>query len=169
MRYRILLGGVSLAACLATGVSALQAQGCPACQDCQTRECAELWGSSKMETVTGTVSRVDRIPDGTGGNAVHLLLETSEGPLVVHLGPGWYLDRQDEGFGDGDELEITGVIADFTGGPALIAGEVRKGDAVMRLRGGDGYPAWEGWRGGHHRGHHHGCGWAGCRECRPPR
>ena len=77
---------------------------------------------------------------------VHLTLMTEKGPLSVHLGPEWYVERLDEMLAKGDLVEVKGSRVTFAGNPANIAAEVRKGNAVLKLRDESGIPVWAGWR-----------------------
>lgn len=46
----------------------------------------------------------------------------------------------------GDKVEVTGSRITFQDKPAIIAAEVKKGDEILKLRDGNGFPAWAGWR-----------------------
>jgi hypothetical protein len=43
-------------------------------------------------------------------------------------------------------VEVKGSRVTFAGNPAIIAAEVKKGDALLKLRDENGIPAWAGWR-----------------------
>ena len=77
---------------------------------------------------------------------MHLTLKTEKGLLSVHLGPEWYIVRLDGKLAKGDLVEVKGSRVTFAGNPAIIAAEVKKGDAVLKLRDENGFPAWAGWR-----------------------
>lgn len=163
MKKRMPAGVLTLAGFMAIGAIGVSGQTCPACdQDCPSCECMAAWDTGSEATVAGVVSSVERGP----ADGVHLLLNTEEGDLTVHLGPAWYLDRQDEAFAAGDQVSVTGMMVQSDQGSFLVAREVRKGDEVLTLRAADGYPVWQGWRGGMHMGHHHGC-WGPPRGGRP--
>lgn len=106
-----------------------------------------MWDPSKIETVSGTVEAVQTVAPMRGmHNAAVLMVKTSEGTLPVHLGPQWYIERLDLGIQEGDAVEVTGSMTTFEGKPAMIAGELKKGDQSVVLRDEDGVPAWAGWR-----------------------
>jgi hypothetical protein len=46
----------------------------------------------------------------------------------------------------GDKVEITGSRITFQRDAAIIAAEVKKGDEILQLRDGNGFPVWSGWR-----------------------
>ena len=79
---------------------------------------------------------------------VHVLLKTDAGEIPVHLGPAWYVERQDVKLEPGDTIQVKGARVTFQGKPAIIAAEVKKGDETLRLRNDAGVPVWSGWRRG---------------------
>lgn len=106
-----------------------------------------LYDPATVETLRGTVERVDRFAAQRGGTyGIHVLLSTGEETVPVHLGPGWYIENQEAQIRKGDELEVTGSRITFEGRPALIAAEVKRGSEAFRLRDRNGFPAWHGWR-----------------------
>jgi hypothetical protein len=93
-----------------------------------------------LASVSGDVTRVDRIPQAGGGPGMHLVVRTDSGDHVsVALGPLWVADRY--GIAVGDRLEVTGWRV-VRGKLALVAAEVRRGDRVIRLRNREGMPLW---------------------------
>ena len=106
-----------------------------------------MYNPATVETVTGTIESIDRtVPMKGMSRGVHLTLKTEKVPLSVHLGPEWYVERLDEKLAKGDVVEVKGSRVTFAGNPAIIAAEVKKGDAVLKLRDEKGIPAWTGWR-----------------------
>jgi hypothetical protein len=107
-----------------------------------------MYDSSTVETITGEVVSVDNQTSPMGGMSygVHLSVETANGIIPVHLGPAWYLDRQDIQIEAGDQIEVTGSRVTLTEGSVIIAAEVHKGDNVLTLRDQNGFPVWSGWR-----------------------
>jgi hypothetical protein len=79
---------------------------------------------------------------------VHVLLKTDAGEIPVHLGPAWYVERQDVKLEPGDTIQVKGARVTFQGKPAIIAAEVKKGDETLRLRSDAGVPVWSRWRRG---------------------
>ncbi len=101
--------------------------------------------------MTGTVASVEQFA-GRGrmqGQGVGLKLKTGEETVLVHLGPQWYLDKQaGMKIAAGDTVEIKGAKTFRRGEEVLLASEVKKGTEVLKLRDGNGYPAWAGWKRG---------------------
>jgi hypothetical protein len=104
-----------------------------------------LYDPATVQTLRGVVQRVDQVKAGGGkGYGVHLLLKTDNEEIAVHLGPGWYVEKQALKIAAQDRLEIRGSRVTYEGKPALIAAEVKKGDQVLQLRNADGVPLWSG-------------------------
>jgi hypothetical protein len=106
-----------------------------------------LFDANTVVTISGKVTAVESMTPFKGmGQGVHLMLETDTETISVHLGPVWYLERQDVGFAAGDEIEVKGSRITYDGKPAIIAAAVHKGENVLLLRNADGTPMWAGWR-----------------------
>jgi hypothetical protein len=102
-----------------------------------------MYDTKTVESVAGEVVQVKTIPHRRGtGSGVHLMLKTDKEEIPVSLGPSWYLDKQDVKIGQNDKVEVKGSRVTFKGKPALIAAEVKKGDALLTLRDENGVPAW---------------------------
>lgn len=109
-----------------------------------------MYDPAKAETLKGEVTAVETFGGGRRmGAGIGLRLKTSSGEQFVHLGPQWYIEQQGETpIKAGDAVEVTGVKAARGGKDIFIAGMVKKGDAVLKLRDDAGVPAWAGWRRG---------------------
>lgn len=106
-----------------------------------------MFNPATVETVAGQVVSVDRMAPMKGMNqGIHLKLKTDQETIPVHVGPAWYLERLDTKIEKGDSIEVKGSRVNFQGKPALIASEIKKGDAVLKLRDDSGFPVWAGWR-----------------------
>jgi hypothetical protein len=106
---------------------------------------SKLYNPQAVETLTGKVAAVNRIASKKAGkpDRVTLVLQTDQGAVKVHLGPANYLDQQALKLAAGDQVEVKGVKVSRTKAPILIAGEVRKGDQVLKLRDdATGWPLW---------------------------
>jgi hypothetical protein len=106
-----------------------------------------MYDPTTVETLSGTVEAVDTVTPMKGMNpGVHIMLKTDKETISVHLGPAWYIERLDTKIVKGDRIEVKGSRVMFAGRPAVIAGEVKKGDSTLVLRDSAGVPAWAGWR-----------------------
>ena len=109
--------------------------------------CCSMYNPETAETFKGEVVSIDEIPRGKEGiYGIHVLLKTDKETISVHLGPGWYIEYQDTKIEPGDKVVVTGSKITYAGKTAIIAYEVKKGDAILVLRDNDGVPAWRGWR-----------------------
>lgn len=106
-----------------------------------------MYNPATVETISGDVVKVDRITPSRGMSyGVHIVVKSDRETIPVHLGPGWYIERLDTKIEVGDKVEVKGSRVTVSGGPAIIAAEVKKGDAVLILRDQNGIPVWAGWR-----------------------
>jgi hypothetical protein len=106
-----------------------------------------IYDPKAVETISGEVTKVDRITPGKGmSGGIHMLVKTDKETVSVHLGPSWYLENQDVKIEPKDKVEVKGSRVTFGGKPALIASEVRKGNEVLTLRDESGFPTWMAWR-----------------------
>ena len=79
-------------------------------------------------------------------NGIQLSTSRGESLLYIHLGPMWYLERQQMGFEPGDVIEETGARVEIDGEEVMIAKTIRRGQWVLTLRDKTGFPVWSGWR-----------------------
>jgi hypothetical protein len=106
-----------------------------------------LFDSSTVETLAGRVASVGYYtPKGFSDRGVHVVLETGTVATPVHLGPAWYVEKQDMQLAAGDRIEVTGSRIEYEGGPAIVATLVLKGADSLELRNAQGFPRWAGWR-----------------------
>jgi hypothetical protein len=110
----------------------------------------EYQGKYNPKTVTvvkGVVETVEQMPPATGTSyGIHLELRTDSGTLSVHLGPAWFIERQNVRIEEGDIIEVKGSKITYEEVPTIIAAEVKKGNTVLKLRDKNGFPLWAGAR-----------------------
>lgn len=120
---------------------------CPQVAGAQGKGMGRVYDPKTVETVAGEVTEVQRVPSPGGGRShgVHLVMRTDDvAKLTVHLGPAWYVDRQDVKIAVHDRVEVKGSRVTIDGQPVIVAAEVKKGDQTLVLRDADGVPAWGG-------------------------
>jgi hypothetical protein len=106
-----------------------------------------LYDPKTVQTLDGEVLAVEyHTPRNAGGRGVHVVLKTEKETIPVHLGPEWYIEKQDAQIEKGDRVKVTGSRVTYEDKPAIIAREVEKGDEVLQLRDEQGFPKWSGWR-----------------------
>ena len=106
-----------------------------------------MYDPKTVETISGEVVSIDKITPMKGMYyGVHLTLKTAKETISVHMGPGWYIEKQDVKIEPKDKIEVRGSRVTFDGKPAIIAAEIKKGDDTLKLRDENGIPFWAGWR-----------------------
>lgn len=106
-----------------------------------------MYNPATVETISGEVTTVDKVTPMKGmGYGIHVVLKTDKETVQIHLGPGWFIERQDISIAKGDRIEIKGSRILIGGKPVIIAAEVRKDKDVLVLRNSAGIPVWSGWR-----------------------
>ena len=109
--------------------------------------CCRMYNPETSEKISGVVVSVDEIIRGKEEfYGIHLTVKTDEETVTVHLGPGWYIEKQDTKIEAMDKVEITGSKISYNDKTAIVAYEVKKGDDTLVLRDANGFPAWRGWR-----------------------
>lgn len=108
-----------------------------------------MYDTATVETLKGTVASVEKIvqTNRRGRNyGVHVMLNTGTESIPVHLGPSWFLDKQDVKIQKGDSIEVTGSRITYNDKPAIVAAVVTKESGTLKLRDDKGFPYWSGWR-----------------------
>jgi hypothetical protein len=84
--WKILFAMIAMLS-VATSVSSQQPSDC--CSD--TGSAGRFYRSATETTIAGTVEEVKTVSvPGRGSGGLHLMLNTSSGPVEVHVGPTWY-------------------------------------------------------------------------------
>jgi hypothetical protein len=99
------------------------------------RQGAKLYNPQALETLAGKVVAVNRVAPKKAGRPerVMMVLQTDKGAVKVHLGPADFIDQQMK-LAAGDQVEVKGVRISRPSVTMFIAGEVKKGDQVLKLR-----------------------------------
>jgi hypothetical protein len=96
-----------------------------------------------VKTIQGKVLSVQKATRAQGQSyGVHLTLQTDKETIPVHLGPGWYIEKQTPQIEANDTIIVTGSRVSVGGKPAIIAAQVKKGNDVLKLRDENGIPVW---------------------------
>jgi hypothetical protein len=80
------------------------------------------------------------IEDGMYPGMAILVDTKTQGQMLVHLGPVWYLERQEFDLHPGDEVGIKGMCDKHDSQTMVVAYELRKGNYVLSLRDAQGRP-----------------------------
>lgn len=97
---------------------------------------------------TGKVAQVltETLADSMHPGLAVVVDTKTQGRVHVHLGPVWYLERQEFEIKPGDEVGVKGMCDKKDGKMDVVAYELTKGDYVLHLRDAQGRPHWEAWR-----------------------
>ena len=93
-------------------------------------------------TLNGVVQAVNEVPGPGRSTGVHLSLKTNSETMDVHVGPSWYLTRNNIRFAKSDQIEVTGSKVKFGGTEVLLAREVKMAGKTLTLRNAQGIPVW---------------------------
>ena len=93
-------------------------------------------------SVKGTVNKIEQYQYGQGRYyGIHVLLDTQEEVLSVHLGPAWFIENEMK-IELNDVLEIKGSKIVYNDTLTVIAAQIKKGDQRLLLRNEIGIPVW---------------------------
>jgi hypothetical protein len=103
-----------------------------------------LYNPANEQTVSGQVVRIETeapLPGMAPG--MQLLVQTDDAKTMrVHIGPEWYLKRQDVEFPEHTNVQVTGAGAEVEGQQVLLAREVQFEGHILMLRDAHGMPMW---------------------------
>jgi sporulation protein YlmC with PRC-barrel domain len=108
----------------------------------------QLFRPKTVEKWRGKIVRTETVTPMTGmdpGTAIVVRVDDRNN-LVVHLGPEWFVKRQQDKFTDGEEVEVVGSKVDLDQKPIVMATQVRLQGRTMHLRDANGVPAWDTWQ-----------------------
>ena len=101
----------------------------------------------RIHTVEGNLYRFEQlVPQDGMSDGLSLVLKNATEIISVHLGPKWYMERQEFPLYKGEYIEVAGSRTTFDGEEVIIATEVRTKDKVLKLREQNGVPLWSAWR-----------------------
>jgi hypothetical protein len=97
----------------------------------------------EVKTTTGTMRGRGRMGmPGMDMEGTHVMLKTGSETIEVHLGPSSFMKEKSIEIAKGDAVEVVGSRVKVGESDALIAREIRKGEASWTLRDADGRPLW---------------------------
>lgn len=104
-----------------------------------------IYDVNTFTEIKGEVSKVVEIVRSKGvSGGIHIMLNTGNENLSVHLGPKWYLDKQNVQLKISDKIEVKGSKVTIDGTKAIIAREIIKDGNILKLRDTYGTPFWSG-------------------------
>lgn len=110
-----------------------------------TRGQGPRYDTSTEVTLRGTVQQVKQVTGGMGmrnATGTHVVLETDQETIEIHLGPSAFIADQKLVLQNGDAVEVIGSRVSIAGAAAILAREIRKGEQAVTLRDAQGFPSW---------------------------
>lgn len=126
-----------IAACVFT-VGALSAENTAAPK-------SELFSKMELKTFKGQLKEVQKIKH-ENMEGVHLVLDVDGKPVVVLLGPAFFVEELQFNPKTGDTLEVTGFVIESAKEEPVIGKSIKANDKEFKFRDDSGIPAWRGWR-----------------------
>lgn len=104
-----------------------------------------LFDSNNIVSASGTVTRVETFTPRRGmAQGIRAEVDTGTNVVTVHLGPRWYIQRQDVLVKPKQRVEVTGSDVTIEGRPVLVARHVKTDEGALHLRDANGVPSWAG-------------------------
>lgn len=111
----------------------------------QSGDFARRFDTNTIVTVQGTVKRLETFTPGRRMSAgVRAVIQAGADSVTVHLGPRWFVERQDIQIMPKDEVVVTGSRVSYADGPVVVATVIVRGDQTLQLRDAAGIPLWSG-------------------------
>lgn len=105
----------------------------------------KLYSSNSAVEIKGEIIAVEHAAPISGmSDGTHLMINTGTDTISVHLGPKWYIDKQEIKFQIGDKVEVKGSKVMLDAKSVIIASEVVKEGQILNLRDMNGIPKWSG-------------------------
>lgn len=108
-------------------------------------EYERVYDRSTETTIQGQITDiVNNVPHSGAFSGVLVVVTTDEGAWQVHLGPSWFIEKQEK-FLLGDTVQVTGsqIISEQQ---TMIAATIRRDNMLLKLRDQNGFPYWRAWR-----------------------
>lgn len=107
------------------------------------RRHAPSYNRASEITVQGTVQEVQEFHCPVSGDlGTHLIVQTANGPIQVHVAPGRFLRGNGFSFAKGDQVEVVGSQFNYKGADTLIARKISRGNETFAFRKPSGKPVW---------------------------
>ena len=104
-----------------------------------------IYNPATTISLEGTITDIEHIANKRGrGYGVHIKLQADDNTYDVHLGPSWYINKQDMKLKVNDHISVMGSKVTYEGEEVIIAARIEKGSEVMMLRDQNGVPEWAG-------------------------
>lgn len=97
--------------------------------------------------IKGEITKIEQFVHVRGmAPGIQIMVKTGTDTVSVHLGPKWFMDKQNGQFKlvTGDKVEVKGSKVTIRRKPIIMAREITKGGNTLQLRDEKGFPEWAG-------------------------
>ena len=101
-----------------------------------------LYNINTAKKISGEILEVKQVDMGLNGKRLDIVLQCSDGKILVYLGPVGYLKKSGIELKKGDAVTAKGSETVFNNSIRLIASELIKGTQKYQLRDKRGMPLW---------------------------
>lgn len=106
-----------------------------------------LYEGAREIRLSGEVVRIERVVPLAGmAEGYALILRIRDQLQTVHLGPVWFLERQDYSVETHENVTVVGAQIQLEGQQVLMAKTLLKSGRALQLRDDAGLPVWSSWR-----------------------
>jgi len=99
-----------------------------------------VYDSTKEVVLSGTISEVVTRPKAGLPLGLHLMLETTQGQVDIHLGPYAGRIATQRGLVPGATIQVTGMTMHFSAGDVFLARTIVVGNQTLTIRNQNGMP-----------------------------
>ena len=104
-----------------------------------------MYNTGTIETISGEIISINKFTPIKGmSHGVHIMVKTDTEIIPVHLGPLWYIEKQDFKLETKEKIKVKGSVINFEDKKTIMASEVTKGNTTLRLWDEKGRPVWSG-------------------------
>lgn len=76
---------------------------------------------------------------------VEMILHSGDVKEIIHLGPVWFMEKQNGKFKKGDKVQVRGSRIIYEGLSVIVAELITRGGKEFRMRNELGHPLWNAW------------------------
>lgn len=98
-----------------------------------------------VEELSGRIKKIHRTNERNDEvRSVYMELQTGDELIEVHLGPAWYIEKQDIPKA-GDKIHVSGSRISYHHKEIIVAAQIRRNGMKLVLRNEEGTPVWYAW------------------------
>lgn len=138
-KKELVTGGVILATLAGAAVAGVQYRN-------RLRNYYREYDIKTVEEFSGKVEQIEA-SNGENGQVkgVEIIVDTGEEMRLVHLGPAWFIEHQQEKIKSGQKVIVKGSKIIHNNVPIVVAKWIKRGNEILKLRSEKGEPIWNAW------------------------